>query len=315
MSVLNNPITAKKTTVRTRFKNWWSNGLENETFLGYLLIIPIMIVVFGFVGYPFFLSVWFSLTDRVLAQTDYNFIGLGNYFSLAKDPVFRRTVLNTFNYTITAVFFKLGLGILMALTLNEIVRFRRLIRAAFLLPWVVPSSLSVLVWVWMFDSQFSVITYFAQVLGIVEGKIPWLGDPALAMAAVQTVNIWRGVPFFGMAILAALVTVPRELYDAAIVDGANAMQRFWHVTLPSIMPILIVVTLFSFIQTLGDFQIVWILTNGGPLNSTHLISTLAFRTAIRSADLARGAAIAVFLLPFLVIIIGLQLRYLRRQEQ
>ncbi|NJN54057.1 MAG: sugar ABC transporter permease [Anaerolineae bacterium] len=164
----------------------------------------------------------------------------------------------------------------------------------------------------MFDSQFSIITYFLQQLGLVEGKIPWLGSPVLAMAAVQTVNIWRGVPFFGMIILAALVTVPKDLYEAAVVDGANAWHRFYSVTLPHITPVLVVVTLFSFVVTLGDFQIVWILTKGGPLNSTHLIATLAFRTAIRAADVARGSAIAAFLFPFLIIVIALQIRYLRR---
>ncbi|RME78409.1 MAG: sugar ABC transporter permease [Chloroflexi bacterium] len=314
MSVLQSSFSTQPATLWGRVKRWWFVRLEDETTLGYLLVIPILVVVFSFVGYPFFMAVFFSLTDRVLGQVEYNFVGLTNYINLAKDPVFRKTVVNTFNYTVTAVIFKLGLGILMALTLNEITRFRRIIRAAFLLPWVVPSSLSVLAWIWMFDSQFSIITYFARQLGIVDGKIPWLGDPALAMAAVQTVNIWRGVPFFGMALLAALVTVPKDLYDAATVDGASAFQKFRYVTLPSIMPILMVVTLFSFIQTMGDFQIVWILTKGGPINSTHLIATLAFRTAIQGSNVGVGAAIAVFLLPFLVAIIALQLRQLRRGE-
>ncbi|MEM7342881.1 MAG: sugar ABC transporter permease, partial [Chloroflexota bacterium] len=297
-----------------RVKKWWDSGLERESILGYVLLVPMLIVVLGLIGYPFALSVFYSFTNKLLAQPDYDVVGFENYSSLLNDPIFRKTLLNTFNYSVTAVLVKGVLGLIMALCLNEIIRMRRVIRAVFLLPWVAPSSLSILAWVWMFDSQFSIITYFLTQVGLVSQKIPWLGDPELAMAAVQTVNIWRGVPFFGMILLAGLVTVPKELYEAAIVDGANAWQRFWNVTLPHIFPILIVVTLFSFVITLGDFQIVWILTKGGPLNSTHLIATLAFRTAIRSADVARGAAIATFLFPFLVMVIALQVRYLRRSD-
>jgi len=233
---------------------------------------------------------------------------------LLDDPIFIKTLWNTFNYSVTAVFIKVALGMVMALCLNEIIRMRRIIRAAFLLPWVAPSSLTILAWVWMFDSQYSILTYFLTQLGLVSDKIPWLGNPTLAMAAVQVVNIWRGVPFFGMIILAALVTVPKSIYEACIVDGGNAWHRFRYVTIPHIMPVLTVVTLFSFVVTLGDFQIVWVLTKGGPLNSTHLIATLAFRTAIRSADVARGAAIAAFLFPFLIIVIALQVRYIRKDD-
>lgn len=311
---MNETSVLPKTNVWDRFREWWFDLLENEKSLGYLLLVPTLVVVIGLIGYPFVLSLYFSVTDKVLARSEINFVGLANYIDLLDDPIFLRTVWNTFNYTVTAVFFKMALGLAMALTLNEIKRMRRFWRAAFLLPWVVPSSLSVLAWVWMFDSQASIITYFLNQLGLVDGKIPWLGIPALAMAAVQTVNIWRGVPFFGMILLAGLVTVPQDLYEAATVDGANAIQRFKAITLPHITPILIVATLFSFVRTLGDFQIVWILTKGGPINSTHLIATLAFRSAIQGADLAKGAAIAAFLFPFLVLIIALQLRYLRREN-
>ncbi len=332
----------------TQLKKIFGAGLENQTSLGYLFLLPIIIIVFGLIGYPFVLSIWFSVTDRALGQAGYAFVGLQNYVDLLDNRIFLRTIWNTFNYTVTAVIFKVILGLLMALTLNEVRRMRRFFRAAFLLPWVAPASLSILAWVWMFDSQFSIITYFLREGGVLElarnilyylaesgppfvqsylaeelpfivrrfgletGKIVWIGHPSLAMAAVQTVNIWRGAPFFGMIILAALVTVPQDLYEAATVDGANAWQRFWSVTWPHILPILIVSTLFSFVRTLGDFEIVWILTKGGPINSTHLISTLAFRTAIQGADLSKGAAIAAFLFPFLVLIIALQLRDLRK---
>ena len=280
-----------------RFKHWGDSILENEALLGYVLLVPMLVVVIGLIGYPFTLSIYYSLTDKVLAQQDLNFVGLKNYIELVNDPIFRKTIVNTFNYSVTAVFFKVGLGMIMALTLKEVVRMRKIVRAMFLLPWVAPSSLTVLAWVWMFDSQYSIITWFLQQAGMVEGKIPWFGDPELAMFAVQVVNIWRGVPFFGMLILAGLVTVPQELYEAATMDGANSWQRFWSVTFPHILPILLVATLFSFVVTLGDFQIVWILTKGGPQNATHLIATLAFRTAIRGANIAKGCGDRLLLVP------------------
>jgi multiple sugar transport system permease protein len=302
----------KGVEVWCRFTNWCGIRLENETLLGYMLLVPTFVIVLGLVGYPFLLSVYYSFTDKTVGGSA-PFVGLKNFIDLAKDHIFRQTIVNTFNYTVTAVIVKISLGLLMALTLNEVKLFRRVLRASFLLPWVVPTSLSVLAWLWMFSPQYSVITYIARQLGIVDHAIQWYAKPRLAMAAVQTVNIWRGTPYFGMIILAGLTTVPMELYEAAIVDGASYLQRFRFITLPHIWPILIVAALYSFVRTLGDFQIVWILTKGGPLNRTHLIATLAFRTAIQGKALGKGAAIAVFLFPFLVILIAMQLRYLRQE--
>ncbi|MGD8969519.1 MAG: sugar ABC transporter permease [Anaerolineae bacterium] len=295
-----------------RFTAWCDTRLEHENWLGYLLLIPTLVIVLGLVGYPFLLSIFYSFTDKTVGGAA-PYVGLKNYIALAKDHIFRQTVVNTFNYTVTAVIVKIILGLAMALVLNEVTRFRRVLRAAFLLPWVVPTSLSVLAWLWMFSPQYSVITHIARQIGLVDHQIQWYAKPRLAMAAVQTVNIWRGTPYFGMIILAGLTTVPLELYEAATVDGANYLQKFRYVTLPHITPVLIVSALYSFVRTLGDFQIVWILTKGGPLNRTHLLATLAFRTAIQGKALGKGAAIAVFLFPFLIILIAMQLRYLRRE--
>lgn len=288
--------------------------LENETFLGYLFLIPMLVIVLGLIGYPFGLSLVYSFSDKRLGSNTFDFVGLKNYVNIISDPIFRRTVLNTFNYTVTAVIFKIIFGMLLALTLNGLKWGRRFFRGLMMLPWVIPSSLSVLAWVAIFDQQYSVLTYLLKSLGLASGTIPWLGRPELAMAAVQTVNIWRGIPFFGMILMAGLVTVPEELYEAATVDGANAWQRFWAITFPHILPILLVAALFSFIQTMGDFQIVWILTNGGPQNATHLIATYAYRIAIPGTNIAQGSAIAAFLFPALVVIIALQIRYLREER-
>ncbi len=314
MSALNSSVAVSEVSFWERFRERWAKLWENEASLGYLLLVPLLVVVLGLIGYPFLLSVYFSVTSKVLGQSEFIFVGLANYTDLVGDSIFRRTIWNTFNYSVTAVFFKMIFGLAMALALNEVMRGRRFFRAMFLLPWVAPSALSVLAWVWMFDSQFSIITWALNGLGLHEGKIAWLGFPSLAMAAVQTVNIWRGMPFFGMMFLAAIVTVPKDLYEAATVDGANAVQRFWSITIPHIMPVIVVATLFSFVRTLGDFQIVWILTKGGPINSTHLVATLAYRSAIQGGDIGQGAAIATFLFPFLVLIIALQIRYLRRED-
>ncbi|MEM9134888.1 MAG: sugar ABC transporter permease [Actinomycetota bacterium] len=286
----------------------------SETTVGLAMLTPMVIVVLGLVGYPLVLSIWFGFTDTAIGESG-EFIGLDNYIANWNDPIFRRTLWNTFNYTVTAVVAKLVLGIVMAVLLAELRSFQRLWRGLFLMPWVVPSSLSVLGWVWMFDAQFSILTWLINSLGLYDGSIRWLGQPGLAMAAVQTVNIWRGAPFFGIMILAGMKTLPRDLLEAATVDGASAWQKFRHVTLPHLRPLLYVVTLFSFVQTMADFQIVWLLTKGGPQNSTHLIATLSFRNAIQTGAIGRGAAVSLFLFPFLLLILALQIRSLRRTDR
>jgi multiple sugar transport system permease protein len=301
------------------FKEWTNQLFENESVFGYMLLVPTIIVVLGLIGYPFLNSIYYSLTDKAIGMeaSEVQFIGLDNFKSLINDRIYRKSLVNTFNFTVTAVIFKILIGLVMALTLNEVRRFRRFFRAVFLLPWVIPTSLSVLGWLWMFDPQFSVITHFLQSIGLVaEGTwIPWKADPQLAMASVQTVNIWRGAPFFGMMILAALMTVPQDLYEAATVDGANWLQQFRYVTFPHILPVLIVAMLFSFVRTMGDFQIVWILTNGGPFDSTQLIATRAYQVAIQGAkETGLGSAIAVSLFPFLLPVMLLYLRYVRQRD-
>jgi len=300
-----------------RIKAGFNSMLENETSFGYLLLIPTLLVVIGLVGYPFLTSVYYSFTNKSIGMSasEIEFVGFQNFQRLVGDRIYRKALVNTYNFTITAVIFKILLGLMMALVLNEVKRFKRLLRAIFLLPWVIPTSLSVLGWLWMFDPQFSVITHVLQVLGFVEPGvwIPWKADPTLAMAAVQTVNIWRGAPFFGMMILAALMTVPKELYEAAVVDGANWFQQFRAITFPFILPVLIVAMLFSFVRTMGDFQIVWILTNGGPFDSTQLIATRAYQVAIQGAkETGLGSAVAVSLFPFLLPFMLLYLRFVRR---
>lgn len=286
--------------------------IQSEALTGYFLISPALFLLLVLLAYPFLLAIYISCSDRLLGEPG-KFIWLGNFIKLLYDPYFRQTVWNSFVYTITTVSLKLILGITLALLLNQEFPYRNLVRGALLLPWIVPTSLSVLTWLWMFDSLFSVINYILQGLGLISKKIPWLGDPFWAMVSVIIVNTWRGLPFFAISILAGLMAIPKELYEAAEVDGAQAAHKFWHVTLPLLQPVIAVVVLFSTIWTFADFQIVYILTHGGPLNATQIFATMAYDVALVAGRIGEGAAISLFLFPALLMVIILILRYLRQE--
>jgi multiple sugar transport system permease protein len=296
--------------------------LERPNVLGYLLMLPTALIIFFFVAYPFGWGVWMSLTDKKvgMAWSQVKFIGLQNYIDLVtKDGVFWLTAWNSFVYTTVATVVKWVLGIWLAVLLNRLIRFQRVIRAAVLLPWIVPTVLSTIAFLWIFDADFSVINWTIRRFyawmgwGYVRGPL-WLGDPTLALASVTFVNIWRGTPFYAISFLAGLQTISPDLYEAAAIDGASGWQRFWHVTLPGIMPITIVVLVFSIIVTFSDFQIVYVLTRGGPANSTHLFATYAYQVAMLGTRLGMGAAVSLFMFPFLALVIIYQLVYFRREQ-
>ncbi|RPH62572.1 MAG: sugar ABC transporter permease, partial [Chloroflexi bacterium] len=288
--------------------------LDRESVVGPLMAAPAALMLVVLIAYPFCVAIYLSLTNRLIARADTGvFIGLQNYVNLLGDSIFRRTALNTFNFALTAVFFKLIFGMLMALVLDEVKFLKNLLRGLMLLPWIVPTSLSALGWLWMFDSEFSIFNKILLGTGLIDQKIIWLGMPTTAMFSVQLVNIWRGIPFFGISLLAGMQSIPQDLYEAAEIDGANGWQKFWRITMPLLMPITAVVTLFSIVQTFADFQIVYVLTRGGPVNSTHLFATLTHQTAIVAGKLGEGAAISLFIFPVLAVAAILQLRYLQRQ--
>ncbi len=289
-----------------------SRFLRHEALTGYAMISPALFLLAVLLAYPFVLAVYISLTDRVLGEPG-SFVWIRNFVKLLQDPLFRQTVWNSFVYTVSTVFLKLSLGLILALLLNQEFPCRNLVRGALLLPWIVPTSLSVLTWLWMFDSLFSVVNYLLLALGLISRKIPWLGDPFWAMISVIIVNTWRGLPFFAASLLAGLMTIPRELYEAAQSDGAKPLACFWFVTLPLLRPVIAVVVLFSTIWTFADFQIVYILTHGGPVNATQIFATMAYDVALVAGRIGEGSAISLFLFPaLLVVIIGL-LHYLRRE--
>jgi multiple sugar transport system permease protein len=287
--------------------------LENEHVLGYVVIAPALILLLVLVAYPFCIAIGLSVQDKVVGKPG-TFVGIGNFITLMQSQIFRQTLQNSFVFTIVSVTFKVVLGMALALLLNRTIRAKNFFRGAILLPWIVPTALSTLAFLWIFDATYSIINWVLRYLGLIEQPIVWLGKPYLAMFAVIVVNTWRGMPFFAISILAGLVSIPQELYEAAKTDGAGPIAQFWYITLPMIKPVLMIVILFSTIFTFGDFNIVYVLTRGGPVNSTHLFATYAHQTGLVTARIGEGAAISLFLFPILVLVIFFQLRLLRRQE-
>ncbi|HEY2992755.1 MAG TPA: sugar ABC transporter permease [Methylomirabilota bacterium] len=294
---------------RTRVRE----ALDRERVLGPLFITPALILIALLVAYPFCMALYFAMSNAFIGRPSH-FIGIRNFVNLWDADIFRQTFQNAFVFTGISVAFKLVLGISLALLLNQQLWFKRLIRGAVLLPWVIPTALSTLGWWWMFNSLYSVVNWTGINLGILSPPGPnWLGQKYYAMAAVVTVNIWRGLPFFAITILAGLVAIPKELYEAAESDGAGAWARFWYVTLPMLKPVLAVVVLFSTIFTFSDFNIVYVLTHGGPINATHLFATYSRMIGLESGRIGEGAAVSLYLFPILVFVVWAQLRFVRKQ--
>jgi multiple sugar transport system permease protein len=292
-----------------RVREWW----EQEHVFGFGLIMPALLLILCLVAYPFGMAIYFSLSDYWVGSPG-KFVGFQNFKDIFGNEVFRQTVYNSFLFTTIAVIFKTLLGVWLAMLLFRNFKFKRLIRGAVLLPWVIPTALSTLAWGWMFDSLYSVVNWTGIRLGLLAAPGPnWLGIASYAMTAVIAVNVWRGLPFFAIIVLAALVSIPREYYEAAEVDGAGSWRRFCHVTRPLLKPVLAVVILFSTIFTFADFNIVQVLTRGGPVNTTHLFATLAYQTGLWGGNLGQGAAISLFLFPVLAAVVFIQLRYIRRE--
>lgn len=272
--------------------------LESRAVLGALFMLPAAAVLLFFLTYPLGLGVWLGFTDTRLNRPG-EFIGLENYLSLLDDPIFLLSVFNTILYTAVASVLKFGLGLWLALILNEHLPFKAFFRAIVLLPWVVPTVLSAIAFWWIFDTQFSIISWSLLKLGLISTPINFLGDTVNARASVIAANVWRGIPFVAITLLAGLQTISPSLHEAATLDGATSWQRFRQITLPLLTPIIAVVMTFSVLFTFTDFQLIYVLTRGGPLNATHLMATLSFQR-FSSGQLGEGAAIAVAMIPFLL---------------
>ncbi|WP_439548161.1 carbohydrate ABC transporter permease [Falsiroseomonas sp.] len=272
---------------------------DNKAFLIIVCLAPAVGLLMTFLTYPLGLGIWLAFTDTTIGRPGI-WVGLENFEYLLGDPIFLNSVFYSVFYTAVATFGKFGLGLWLALLLNQHLPMKSLLRAIILLPWIVPTVLSAIAFWWIYDPQFSILSYLSIKMGLTEGPIDFINTAWPARWSLIFANIWRGIPFVAISLLAGLQTISPSLYEAALLDGATPWQRFRHITFPMLMPILAIVMTFSIIFTFTDFQLVYAITRGGPVNSTHLMATLAFQRGIPGGQLGEGAAIAVAMIPFLV---------------
>ena len=290
-----------------------TGALENERLLAFVLLAPTVVLLGVFIAYPFIMGLWLAVSSTSVGNPG-QFVGIKNFVKAWNDSIFQTAFQNTFFYTFWATIFKLTLGMWLALLLNRHFRGKRLVRASMLLPFIIPTVLSTFAWRWMFDPTFSVLNWVLYRTGFIITKLPFLSDGTWAMWCAIAINTWRGMPFFAITLLAGLQTISPDLHEAASLDGASAWHRFWNVTWPLLKPVTIVVVVFSIIQTFSDFQLIYVLTGGGPANSTHLLATYAYQLGIGTGLLGEGAAVSLFMFPVLLVVVWVQLRYLRRLE-
>ena len=286
---------------------------EREGVFSWLMVIPPTLFLAALVGYPFIYGIWLSLENRPVAQAG-TFVGLANFITDLHDPVFWQVAQNTFVYTFSATALKMAGGLALALVMNQDFKFKNLIRAVMLLPFIIPTVLSTIAWRWILDPSFSVINWFLIHWGIANPGPSWLGNPSIAMFSLIMVNTWRGLPFYAITLLAGLQTISPELYEAATIDGASTFARFRYITAPLLKPVIFIVTMFSVIFTFSDFQLVYVLTRGGPANATHLFATYAFDVAMSGGQFGLGASIALSMLPPLALLIAGMAWYMRGEK-
>jgi multiple sugar transport system permease protein len=323
----------------------WRDILEERRFLAGVLIAPAVLFIAVLVGGPLLLAIYLSMTDATAGSLTGEFVGLRNFTEAWESPNFRRALRNTIIFTVISQVIVLFVAGVLAHQLAKPFRGRWILRFFVLLPWAAPIALGTIGFLWIFESLFSVVNW-TLVNDVIPGPLEfkpynavnwllarealpgwleitpidpfappqWLGQPTLAMAAIIFVHTWRIIPFATVIFLAGLASIPAEVDDAAKVDGATGLKKFWYVTLPLQLPIATVALLFGIVFTATDMTVVYILTHGGPFNSTHMLTTWAFDTGINSAALGQGAAISLYLLPVLIVVAVLMLRFARRVE-
>lgn len=284
-----------------------------NTLTGLALVAPVFVYLLLVQAYPFTSAILTSLTDKKIGTAG-NFIGLQNYANLFKDSLFWLAVRNTLIITVGAVIPKLIFGLIMALVLNHKLILKGLWRALLFLPWTIPTIVTVLAFEWMFSSTGGVLNFLLLKSRLIDYPIDWLGTPVMAIISILIVNVWRGTPFFGISILGGLQSISKELYEAAEMDGANVFERFFNVTLPALRDVILLVTVVSTIWTMNDFQIIWVLTRGGPANTTQVLSTLSYTTAFLNLKLGPAIAISVVLLPLLILLVAWATRTVLKRD-
>jgi multiple sugar transport system permease protein len=291
--------------------------LETERVLGYVLLLPAVLYIALLIGYPFVLALWIAVTNQTVGNpATAKFVGLDNFAWAIQNSIFQTALRNTILLTVGTEIVKMLLGTTLAFLLIRPFKGRGIARALIIIPWAIPIAISVIAWRWMFDSQYSVINWALVHAGLINplSKPNYLGDPNIALWSIAAVNVWRGVPFSAIIVMAGLTSIPPELLEAARLDGASFLQRWRLVIVPIIAPILFISLLFSVVFTLTDMTVVYLLTGGGPVNSTHVLSSLAFQVGVRSTALSRGAAISLFLFPVVLIVAFWLLRLLKRRD-
>jgi len=280
-------------------QNWLIRLLDWKPFLIFICLLPAIGLLAVFLTYPLGLGIWLAFTDTTIGRSG-RWVGLENFEFMFEDPIFWNAVFFSVFYTGVATIGKFALGLWLALLLNNHLPFKSLLRAIILLPWIVPTVLTAVAFWWIYNPQFSVISWMLIELGLRDTNVDFINTAWPARWSLIAANIWRGIPFVAISLLAGLQTISPSLYEAALLDGSTAWQRFRYITFPMLLPILAIVMTFSIIFTFTDFQLVYAITRGGPVNSTHLLATLAFQRGIPAGQLGEGAAIAVSMIPFLV---------------
>ncbi len=289
--------------------------LDSDRWLGPLLIGPAVLYVLLLVGLPFFMALYYSVSDTTTGGQVLRFVGLRNFVGVIDTPKFQTALKNTFVFALLSQAVILLLSNALALVLQHDFRGKRLIRFLILLPWVAPISIGTIAWLWIFDSTYSVLNWTLRMIGAIQGQgFMWLGVPHLAMGSIIAVHVWRQLPLATVILLAGLSSIPKDIHDAASVDGAGFWRHYFQVTLPLILPISLVVLLFGLVFTFTDMTIIYNLTRGGPYDTTQVLASLAFYTGIAGGDLAEGAAISLFLFPLLLAVALAFLRFARRTE-
>lgn len=290
--------------------------LETDKWLGRCMLVPAVIYIALLVGAPFILSMYYSVSDATVGSTTLNFVGLDNFRRIMDSNTFWRSVVNTFAFTLVSQVLVVILAKILAMALYTDFRGKWIVRLLILLPWVAPISLGTIGWLWIFDPVYSIINWTLRALGFIGPDTwpIWLGQPDLAMISIILVDVWRLLPLATVIILAGLSGIPQDIHDASHMDGAGFWRHLFRINIPLVMPIMLVALLFGIVFTFTDMIIVYVLTRGGPYDTTQVLASLAFFTGVPGGDLAEGAAISLFLFPLLVAVVILLLTLARRTE-
>jgi multiple sugar transport system permease protein len=287
---------------------------DREGFLAWALLLPSIIYIVVLVGLPLLLAIAFSFSDVTAGDPSFDWDGLSNYRKIFDDPVFWRSLLNTIVFTVGSMLLIVVFGKVLANILVADFRGKWIVRFCVLLPWTTPVALSAIAWLWLLDSIFSPIDWMLREVGLIDGNLYWLGRPNLAMLSVIAVHAWRLIPLSAVIMMAGLVAIPKDLQEQAEIDGSGYWRRMFEITIPLMLPLIAVAGLFGAIVTFTDMTVVYVLTRGGPTNSTQVLASWAFFRGIEGGDIAQGAAVALFLFPLLLAGAILILRAVRRMD-